>query len=335
MNLPEGYLFELFKDLLRKQVSPLDDLTLLAVLAPTVQGRLRFSAEDSFIPVAEAGEYSLQEVIESRNDLFDDLVHAFLRKSAVSGVQPKCLADLKDKVTLTTGEYMVKSFGPQFPNLCENEFFCLTAARCAGLDISPFYLSHNRKLLVMELFTGLKSGDKQVGFEEVGTLMGRTRDDKYSGSYEQVAETVRTFSSPEYRAHSLYQLYLNIVLSYILRNGDAHLKNFGLIYYSGGSDSRVSPAYDLVTTQCYLPRDTPALMLRGRKAWWGKKTIVEFGVQRCGLSPQQSALAYASCETAVRETALLVERYIQDEPGFREIGVRMLQAWNEGLLGEG
>lgn len=44
MNMPEGYLFEVLKELLKKDVERLDDLTLFRALAPNIDGRLTYKA---------------------------------------------------------------------------------------------------------------------------------------------------------------------------------------------------------------------------------------------------------------------------------------------------
>jgi len=59
------------------------------------------------------------------------------------------------------------------------------------------------------------------------------------------------------------QLFTLIALNCAIRNGDAHLKNFGVLYDSVRGDAHLPPVYDLVTTTVYLPRDQMALTLNG------------------------------------------------------------------------
>lgn len=61
----------------------------------------------------------------------------------------------------------------------------------------------------------------------------------------------------EDKTRLLRMLFLND----ILRNGDAHLKNFGLIYTNPG-DARLAPSYDVLDTTLFLPEDIPALTIR-------------------------------------------------------------------------
>jgi serine/threonine-protein kinase HipA len=52
-----------------------------------------------------------------------------------------------------------------------------------------------------------------------------------------------------------------------LRNGDAHLKNFGIVYDDVQGEARLTPLYDLVTTSVYLSKDSLALTLNGSTKW--------------------------------------------------------------------
>jgi hypothetical protein len=59
------------------------------------------------------------------------------------------------------------------------------------------------------------------------------------------------------------KLFMLIALNCALRNGDAHLKNFGIVYDDVQGEARLAPVYDLVTTSVYLPKDSLALTLNG------------------------------------------------------------------------
>ncbi|CAN8139048.1 serine/threonine-protein kinase HipA [uncultured Thiomicrorhabdus sp.] len=61
-----------------------------------------------------------------------------------------------------------------------------------------------------------------------------------------------------------------MVLNQWLQNGDAHLKNFGVVY-SSATDIRLAPIYDVVSTTAYIKEDIQALTLLGSKRWRGEK----------------------------------------------------------------
>lgn len=45
MNMPEGYLFEIFKNFLSKEYGYMNDYLVLSYLAPNIEGRLTFQSE--------------------------------------------------------------------------------------------------------------------------------------------------------------------------------------------------------------------------------------------------------------------------------------------------
>jgi serine/threonine-protein kinase HipA len=59
-------------------------------------------------------------------------------------------------------------------------------------------------------------------------------------------------------------------------NGDAHLKNYAMLY-DDIEAMRLSPLYDVVNTQIYTPADTLALKLGKSKDFPYRKRIVDFG----------------------------------------------------------
>ncbi len=323
--LPEGYLFELLRNLINKKEGRADDFTMLYYLAGGAEGRIRLEGKER--PEGEKA-LSLEDVLENDTwDTFRALLNTFLYKNAIGGVQPKTMATLEDKVALEIKEYIIKTFGEEYSELARNEYFCMRAVERAGIRIPKIYLSRNGRFLVVEKFT---VGD-YIGFEEIGSLLGKTRETKYEGSYEQIAKVIRNFStSPEEDLKTYYKL---TVMNFLLRNGDAHVKNFGLIYTDDFSEIRLSPAYDVVCTTVYIPDDQPALFMHGTKKWHGKDKLMEFGMKYCGLSKEEAKELYDVCENAVREEMGEVREYMREEPGFREVGERMVKEWDKALVG--
>lgn len=92
----------------------------------------------------------------------------------------------------------------------------------------------------------------RLGFEDMAALMGlRVRDiqsdRKYQGSYQRVAELLRYIQLP---SDSLARFFEQAALSVMVRNGDGHLKNFGVLYRSP-ADCCLAPMFDVVTTAIY------------------------------------------------------------------------------------
>jgi serine/threonine-protein kinase HipA len=75
----------------------------------------------------------------------------------------------------------------------------------------------------------------------------------------------------------LEKLFMLIALNCTLRNGDAHLKNFGIVCDDVLGQARLAPVYDLVTTAIYLPKDSLALALNGTTRWPDHKALAGSG----------------------------------------------------------
>jgi len=322
--LPEGYLFEIFKNYLTKAYGYIDDFLLFEVLSPNIEGRIRYEVEN-FANIEQDTEFDLQNILNNdTEDTFNFLLQTFLNKNAISGVQPKTLAILKDKESLHYKNYIIKTWGNEYKYLAENEYLTMKTLEFAGLDIPSLYLSKNKKFLVVERFD-----NDEFGFEEVVSLLEKHRNTKYNGSYEQVAKVVYSYvNKPTVDMKKLFKL---IVMNYLVKNGDAHLKNFGLLFSDDFSTVGLSPAYDVVTTTVYIYNDKPALTLDGRKIWYGKDTLIKFGLKSCHLTQKEAERLFDECIDALKMGIKMVEDYIDDNPHFERVGRRMLDSWQLSL----
>ncbi len=335
MYLPEGYLFEIFKNLLLKEYGGIDDYRLFSLLAPNINGRVTFESDKGR---QLFNDVQIEHVLDNdTEDTFMFLMRTFLHKNAISGVQPKTFASLIDrrglvKEQFSTREYIVKTWGVEFPRLAENEYFCMKAVKRAGVAIPDLLLSKNCRFLLVERFDFNKEINSYEGFEEVLGLMGKNRNGKYTGSYEQVARLV--YSAVTDKLAAMQSFYRLIVMNYLLGNGDGHLKNFGLIYDRDIRNVRFAPAYDVVSTIPYVFNDKPALSLGGKKLWYGQKDLIRFGQKACQLSEYEAVEAYKICQEAVVETITELEEYIKVKPDFKEIGAKMTALWQLLLRGK-
>lgn len=292
MNLPEGYVLERLRQRLAK-ATVVDPMLLLALTGREAAiGRVHVEAPDALAAAWASGEPAgrgehLSQILawDGAENLFEELARRYLFRTGISGVQPKVLvpeaAEPAGKLSLATSDLIVKSGGGEFPGLAANEFVCMSIARSAGIPVPEFFLSDNRQLFVMRRFDRTADG-QALGFEEMAVLMGKGAARKYEGSYEQVARFVSLFCAPGRRLAALAQLFDQVALSCILGNGDAHLKNFGVLYGDPTSeDVRLAPAYDLVSTTAYIPEDSLALTLNGSKSLFASRLHLLDFAQRC------------------------------------------------------
>lgn len=125
-------------------------------------------------------------------------------------------------------------------------------------------------------------------------------------------------------------MFTLIALNCAIRNGDAHLKNFGIVYDDVLGEARLAPVYDLVTTTVYLPNDSMALTLNGSTRWPANKELQRFGETRMGGAPAKVKQILGHIDEAICEITKEVHAYIKKNPSFAEIGDRMLKEWAAG-----
>lgn len=333
MNLPEGALLVAVRSAIAK-VAGTDDLTVLRIVGGNPIGRNRFSRVEDDAPMFPSEPESLEEILSFPDaiELFNELVARYALRSGVSGVQPKVLLPATERATAVSSGFIVKSWGGEFPQLGANEFLCMTAARKAGLATPEFHLAENGGLYVMKRFD-IGPGGASRGFEDFCSLQGLGTDGKYAGSYERAAKSIADFVSPEHRTEARERFFGALVLSVAVRNGDAHLKNFGVLYDDSRGPVRLAPVYDIVTTTAYLKSDVPALTLEGRKIWWPRKTLEKFAVLHLSMPPAKAREIVDRVVDAVDGTQNEVRRYMADHPGFVPVGEGMLAAWRAGVEG--
>ena len=323
MHLPEGYLLSIIKKHFSK-IAKTDDFGLLNIISSSIKGRISYETDSVIV----TNNLTLDDLLHPKSDtLFDELVNRFALNSALSGVQPKVLATIENKTTLKIDDYIVKSWGEDYPELALNEYYCMKIVKLANIEVPEFFISDDEKLFIMKRFD--KIDDNYIGFEDMCVLMGKQRDDKYEGSLEQIVKTIKTFVSAQHKKSSLINFFKMTYLNYRLKNGDAHLKNFGLIY-SGIDDIKLAPAYDVVSTVVYIKNDIPALLLLGSKKWWDKKYLEKFGIQTCSLTKKEVDNAIFECENAINivRDNLLKRLEIEKNKNKKEVLGKLIEITN-------
>jgi serine/threonine-protein kinase HipA len=332
MNLPEGDLLEAIRRALAKLIGD-DDFTILQATGGNQIGRNRFAFADQASPSASQQTESLEELLTypDTRELFHALIERYALRSGVSGVQPKVLLEASERASLPSGGYIVKTWGVEYPQLAANEFFCMTAAQKAGLKVPEFHLAENGGLFIMKRFDRTDDGGF-LGFEDMCSLQAFGTAQKYRGSYERVAKSLSYFISGTQLPKARRQLFATLVLSCMVGNGDAHLKNFGVLYADPKGEVALAPVYDIVTTSAYIREDVPALSIAGTKKWWPRKTLEQFATTHLMLTRKEIAEIFDQLSQAVSETRPLLQAHIHDHPEFQAIGERMLDIWNEGVI---
>jgi serine/threonine-protein kinase HipA len=345
MNLPEGYLRERLRLGFAKATGTFDDLDLLAIVGRSQIGRVRYTAPDGELD-EEVPFQSVDEILASRRDgdLFAYMMERFARYSGIAGVQPKVMIrdeanaqaltdkDSRRSPIIRGATHIVKFWDPaEYPQLAANEYFCLLAAEKAGLVVPRRRLSEDGSALVIDRFD-LRGDGTYMGVEDFCVLNGKGTARKYEGGYEtNLFRRTKDFILPESQRVELEKLFTLFVLNTALRNGDAHLKNFALVYDDVNGQARLADVYDLVTTTIYLPQDSMALTLDGSTRWPTSNQLVKVGTLRCSLTPREVAAILDRVATAVSEAAGEMRRHATENSAFADVAARMDSIWSEGI----
>lgn len=337
MNLPEGELGKHLRRQFSKVVPNFDDLAFLKIIGQHQIGRLRFNSM-AHKPV-DVPAQSVKELIayDGAEGLFESLLDRYAVYSGISGVQPKVMIRDSDdsgisRITHRDATHIVKAWNPgEYPQLAANEYFCMRAALHSKLEVPKFELSDNGKFLIVERFDVGADSDSYLGFEDFCVLNGNTSELRYESSYENMTKRIKEFVSTEQLPTALESFFKTLALSCAVKNGDAHLKNFGVLYANTESTVRLSPAYDIVSTTPYIPGDMIALTLGGSKAWPKEKALVKFARQHCNMTDSHAkAVMGEVAEGMVKASHEMVD-YIRHNDFFRSVGEAMLAEWNKGL----
>jgi serine/threonine-protein kinase HipA len=194
---------------------------------------------------------------------------------AVTGVQKKISLDLapdanNSKVPKLTivgvwGSFILKPPSEQYPFLPEVEDLTMHLAEIAKIRVVPHALirlqSGNLAYITKRID---RKKNAKIHMEDMCQLTERLTEDKYRGSYEQIAKAIASYSATP--GLDVVNFYEQVLFSFLTGNADMHLKNFSLIH-----DQRIgpalSPAYDMVATALVNPEDDEdlALTLNARK----------------------------------------------------------------------
>lgn len=341
MNLPEGELLIRLKQIYQKHITHFSDLDLLKIVGRNQIGRLTFNHNPFTTSVIDEIGLNLNEfkTYTGSEDLLEKLLNKYANVSGISGVQPKIMvldtSDNKklsalDKLSHRDTTHIIKSWKEStYPELATNEYFCMCAAKYAGLKTPEMELTNEGKFLILKRFDYIN--DTYYGFEDFCVLLGKSSSDKYDASYEKIARCIRnnlTMNSIVNLKPALYDYFKSIVLSICLRNGDAHLKNYGLLYKDTESIINLAPIYDIVTTNIYIPEDTMALTLNGTKRWATKKELITFATNTCLMSQVQINQAIDEVYHGIQKAKQELINHTNVTPTFYEIGSQLKNTWD-------
>ena len=181
------------------------------------------------------------------------------------------LADGKD-------EWIVKPPHPTHPHVPANEYTMMRLAAAAGIQtpevrlvkLDDIELGGIKGLAIPQWETrayAVKRYDRtvegRVHVEDFAQVFNVYGDQEYKATnYDTVGRLI--FDLFPNRFEQLAEFIRRLVVNILVGNGDAHLKNWSVIYKDKVTP-QLSPAYDLVSTIHYVQNDKLALNLGGEK----------------------------------------------------------------------
>ena len=285
MNLPEGFVRHYISERLRR-FTRVDDMLFLALQGTSGIGRLSY---DAALETQASPRETLEEILhwQGKNSLFTELLERHLFSTTVSGMQPKVAITGApgQRATFAESHYIAKTSGDDYPQLPLNEYTCMRLARAAGLSTPRFWLSDDQTLFVTERFD--ITAEQRLGMEDFCVLMGRSGKERYLGSYENAAKVIATYGGS---FDELVRLFDYLAFSCLVGNGDAHLKNFALLYEKPDTTPWLSPVYDVVCTLVYSDEpDTLALKMNRSKQFPDLAGLLHFA-NRLGIKKARQRL---------------------------------------------
>ncbi len=204
---------------------------------------------------------------EDQKKLFDDRT-----KISISGVQAKYSLRIENKELISTsqnGEYILKpiptdlSFVDQVPAnehlsmQLASQVFRLNVAKNALVffrDGSPAYIT--RRFDVLE--NGNRTSKEDFASLAQQTSQNGDKDYKYNFSYLGISKLIDQYLPSAIKQKE--EFFKLVLFNYLICNGDAHLKNFSVIDYSGTGDYMLAPGYDLINTSLHVDDSDLALI---------------------------------------------------------------------------
>jgi len=210
-------------------------------------------------------------------------------QKTVTGVQPKLSLGLSkekgrtDRFTLIGlwGEYILKPQTAHYPNLPENEDLSMHLAELSHIKTANhalFRLKSGELAYLTKRMDRVKG--KKLHMEDMCQLTERPTEQKYKGSYEQIAKAIARYSqNPGLDMINFYEV---VLFCFLTGNNDMHLKNFSLLKTALGYN--LSPAYDLVSSSLVVENDNEelALTLNGKKRRFKQSDFID-SMQKAGL----------------------------------------------------
>lgn len=316
--MPEGKLRELIAD--QCGVSFKREAQLLLALGHDLPGAVRVESEA--LEPKNTDKLSNLRVSKRERSYSASMVDSGLWRFSLAGVALKfSLLRIAERFTLPAadpygGDWIVKLPDTQYLEVPENEFGMMSLAAAIGIDVPQIDLIAREQLPELpdhfwpnqsRLAFAIKRFDRGNGripihMEDFAQVRGKWPSEKYESSFETVASICYRKQDKQ----ALIEFTRRMIFNVLIGNGDAHLKNWTLLY-ADRKKPHLSPAYDLVSTIPYIASDDIGLKWRRSKSF-GAFNLAGFDALATKLGARNVALSDVARDAVERVSRAWAER---------------------------
>lgn len=262
--ISEGWLHDAQKKHLEGNLSPITKTADMMAQFGSCFGALEFRRRSH-----------VHSVIEQHDDIEADGDYCLLEnkileaeKAMIPGAQPKVLvvATENPDVFCLASEQQTSTHIAKLPDIrkfvgvIDNEMMATRLVKHLLPDDQVCEMQFGKiegvaeKVLIIKRFDRTNDGGR-LPFYEFNQLLGKSSDEKYSGSYGEMADYIYERSVPGGKngvvcdIRDVRKLFRRVLASLLIGNTDAHFKNFALKKEKG--KFRLTPNYDLVSSIMY------------------------------------------------------------------------------------
>ncbi len=237
---------------------------------------------------------------------------------SISGVQAKALVRLsKDSSEIefapTGSTHILKPEPNEYPGLPAMENVCMIMAETLGMDVPPhglFPMSDGRLCYIVKRFDRAEDGGK-IQNETMFQLLGAA--DKYKGSLESVGKAIR--AHVENVGLDTIDFFERVLLSFLIGNGDMHLKNWALLIH--GKKPSLTPCYDFVASRGYFKKESDSALMINAKNNKLKRSDFESLAGCLKIDPKAAANSFEKIRSA-QEPFRQLAIYSELNPSMRQ-----------------
>lgn len=290
--LPEGALRELISQGLKTHID--NEFQIFSYLGQDLPGALvATTMEPEDVPESVLTTHGQAKAIKFEDNDREN-------KFSLAGIQMKfSMKEKDDRYNLTKngelGDWIIKTPSTKHKYVPLNEYTAMHLAALAGVDIPNIKLIELSKLdnlpqinlpdekLAFAIRRFDRKGNTRIHMEDFAQVLVKYPHEKYkSANYEQIGKVIYIFSGDGLA--DAQQLARRLLINILLANGDAHLKNWSLLYQDQVTP-RLSPAYDIVTTSVYIEDEKEyALNLGKTKKWYSvTKDNFQYWADKSGI----------------------------------------------------